>query len=709
MIYVIIHSLPCSNPLQPEDWDTFYAQTLPPKTPYDELSTYVVVPELDGPIEITEVMRTIKSLRNGKSPGLDGISNEALKSITPEWANYLTGFFNRILATGNVPEEWSTIEIVPLLKKGDPTDPGNYRGIALISCTAKLFTSILNNRLTAWAEARGIIPECQAGFRRGRGCTDQIFSLASIINIHTRRKKGRAFVTFVDFKRCFDSIDHNLLWKKLDSLGVSGKMLRVIRNLYELAHFSVRTSAGHSQKAAVSEGVLQGEILSPLLFTLFVSDMETFFRSQGAHGLSITEKEDVILLMYADDAAILSYSEGETKKQLNILKRYCDDNRLTVNVSKTKVMIASHQGRQSDNNCKFEYNGEEVEIVKEFVYLGVLFHQSGNFLHAATRALKKSAMALGPLWELLRRSKCTNWSRRIQLFETLAATVLLYGAEVWGLNHGDVIEKLQLKFFKWTLGVSPNTPNYAVRLEAARISTEVTVKKMMLKWWIKLLNMNDQRIPRKIFLKLVTLDRKIPLERNWASQIKQILTEAGYPQLWENNNVEEIKESLDSVIRNLAAESLNEDRNFATTSKSSYYGSWVTDETPQDTENPYTALQVIERSPYWKARTTAQLRLASKWYHFVIRGDHVNAKIDPKKDCPCCNLKEPETLEQILFLCPQYRPWRENLITNHYYAAIRTEKDKLLDILHSPSEELISHLYLFISSALKMRRIILEE
>ena len=227
--------------------------------------------------------------------------------------------------------------------------------------------------------------------------------------------------------------------------------------------------------------------------------------------------------------------------------------------------------------------------------------------------------------------------------------------------------------------------------------------------------MKEQRVPRKLFLRLIALDRRLPPERNWASQVRQILTEAGLPQLWENRNVEEIEESLDGVIRNLAAESLKEDRNYAVTSESSYYRHWTSHSASMEHEDPHsdsqldTALQIIERAPFWRARTTAQLRLASKRFHFVIRGDHINAKIDPTKDCPCCNLKLPEKLEHILFLCPQYRPWRDNLIDNHIKATIINVNDHQLDILHYPSEELTSHLYLYISSALKMRRLILEE
>ena len=121
-----------------------------------------------------------------------------------------------------------------------------------------------------------------------------------------------------------------------------------------------------------------------------------------------------------------------------------------------------------------------------------------------------------------------------------------------------------------------------MRLEAARINTLVTVKKMMLKWWIKLLKMIEQRTPRKLFLRLVTLDgnRRLPQERNWASQVRLILTEAGYPQLWAKRNVEEIEESMEGIIRNLAVESLTGDRTYATTSESSYYKHWTTPQPP---------------------------------------------------------------------------------------------------------------------------------
>ena len=96
-----------------------------------------------------------------------------------------------------------------LHKKGSQNDPETYRGIALINSCAKLFTLVLLERMTVHCENNNILPERQAGFRRLRSCTDNIFILNSIIQIHLRLK---VFVAFVDFKSAFDTINHNLLW-----------------------------------------------------------------------------------------------------------------------------------------------------------------------------------------------------------------------------------------------------------------------------------------------------------------------------------------------------------------------------------------------------------------------------------------------------------------------------------------------------------------
>ena len=100
-----------------------------------------------------------------------------------------------------------------------------------------------------------------------------------------------------------------------------------------------------------------------------------------------------------------------------------------------------------------------------------------------------------------------------------------------------------------------------------------------------------------------------------------------------------------------------------------------------------------------------QLRLASKAYPFVLRGERVSAKIDPTKLCECCNMKSNETLEHMLFVCPQYAPWRRNLLNEHLIEVVGEHEDMIL-ILRDPSEEIIDAMFKFISCALKHRDLI---
>jgi hypothetical protein len=108
-----------------------------------------------------------------------------------------------------IPESWVNTDIRMIHKKGDPTIPTNYRPIALENTTFKLFTDILNRRLTDWTEYHNVIPEFQNGFRAKSGCIDNIFIINTLIEITTNKKENNAlFAVFIDFKGAFDSVDH---------------------------------------------------------------------------------------------------------------------------------------------------------------------------------------------------------------------------------------------------------------------------------------------------------------------------------------------------------------------------------------------------------------------------------------------------------------------------------------------------------------------
>ncbi|XP_015120528.1 uncharacterized protein LOC107043507 [Diachasma alloeum] len=137
--------------------------------------------DLDQNIELAEVKLAIKYSKPGKAPGPYGITNEFLKNLTESHIVFLTSILNQAWNTGVVPEEWSGAAISMLFKKRNADDPGNYRGIALINNSLELLTGIVQKRLETWMESCRLLPEEQAGFRSGRGCLDQTFTLHAAI------------------------------------------------------------------------------------------------------------------------------------------------------------------------------------------------------------------------------------------------------------------------------------------------------------------------------------------------------------------------------------------------------------------------------------------------------------------------------------------------------------------------------------------------
>ena len=156
-----------------------------------------------------------------------------IKAFSETHMGVLTKIFNIVLQSGHMPHEWVIGIIKPIYKnKGDINDPDNYRGITLLSCFGKLFTSILNDRLTTYINLNEMMSEAQAGFRKGYSTTDKIFTLKSIVELCLCQGR-RLFCTFVDYSKAFDSINKATLWKKLFSYGITGKVIDVIMNMYK--------------------------------------------------------------------------------------------------------------------------------------------------------------------------------------------------------------------------------------------------------------------------------------------------------------------------------------------------------------------------------------------------------------------------------------------------------------------------------------------
>jgi hypothetical protein len=236
----------------------------------------------EGNFSPQEVKKAISKLKNNKAAGLDGITAELLKHGKEVIIDELTNLFNLIWETEEVPADWRHGVIVTLPKKGNLSDCNNWRGITLLSVPGKAFCSVLLNRLKVKIDQT--LRQEQAGFRSGRSCCEQIFTLRNIIEQCQELQKP-LLINYIDFKKAFDSIHRESLWKIARLYGVPDKYINIFKSLYRGSSCCVRTRKGNSIMFEIVTGVRQGCILSPFLFLLVVDFLMKQTMKHSAHGI----------------------------------------------------------------------------------------------------------------------------------------------------------------------------------------------------------------------------------------------------------------------------------------------------------------------------------------------------------------------------------------------------------------------------------------
>jgi hypothetical protein len=185
---------------------------------------------LDKDFTYEELSKAIDKLSIGNAPGEDGITNNVWSALTYDQREILLDIFNKGWNTCSFPDNWSTIVISPIFKKGDSSDPGNYRPISLLNTGLKLYTSMMSARLNEWCESRNVISDYQAAYRKGLGCEDHVFVLNAALQANTSRRR-RVYALFIDLSKAFDTVRHDRLWSKLHAL-VSATNSSIILNLF---------------------------------------------------------------------------------------------------------------------------------------------------------------------------------------------------------------------------------------------------------------------------------------------------------------------------------------------------------------------------------------------------------------------------------------------------------------------------------------------
>ena len=313
-----------------------------------------------NPPTIEEIEKSINKLRNSKSPGVDNIQAEMLKTQSNMVTRKLEEVFKIIWKNEEIPEDWQKEDIIKLPKKGDLENCNNWRGVTLLSVPSKVLGRVIIVRIRDALDNK--LRKEQAGFRRGKGCMQQIFILRNIID-QCLEWNNPLFINYVDFRKAFDSIHRESLWRIMKYYGIPSKIISLVKMSYKNFSCAVEHEGKLSKWFPVMSGVRQGCVMSGFLFVLVIDWImrKTTRRKRGIQwGLDTMEDLD-----FADDLAPLSTSRRNLQQKTNELEVHTKRTGLHINTAKTKVMKI-----KTDDNQPIVIGIDDVETVDSFTYQG---------------------------------------------------------------------------------------------------------------------------------------------------------------------------------------------------------------------------------------------------------------------------------------------------------------------------------------------------
>ena len=656
-----------------------------PDTSQENVGADTCVQELDEEITDIEIKSAIRSLKSGKASGPDELPPEFFKAAEAKILPYLTKLFNKIYNSSYFPIGWSRSVIVPLHKKGDKNNPGNYRGISLLNIASKIFTSILNKRLTKWVESEGKVCEEQAGFRKGYSTVDHVYTLMSMIsNCLNGKRKSKLYVAFIDYQKAFDTVDRDKLWVILQKINTSTKMLNMLKGIYSSVQACVRSGAKLSDFFDCPAGVKQGCLLSPLIFSLLITEVADVVTRKGKHGYQfLPGLREIFLLLFADDIALISSTPSGLQNQIRNLQQASDSLGLTVNLQKTKIMIFRKGGYLSKYE-KWYYKGKEIEVVNSYKYLGFTLTTKLSIDISLTEFAGRAKNKVIDIMKTMYSLGNMDLSIFFKLFDAQVKPLILYLSEIWGLTRWKAIEGIHLFACKKFLGTGKTTPNTLVYGELGRYPLYIDSTLRAVNYWFKIKGMMSNRIPKQAYEKELLEVSKTP---NWALDIKHCLELYGFSEVWINGGVGDEKTFL-SVFRQRMVDCYKQDWH----SKLDESDRYITYRSFKSVHQPEKYLYDITISKFRKALTKIRLGINE------LRTNKRYTDTSAVTTCPFCSAEETEI--HFLLMCPKYKSLRGKYIDKHYKDSSPVQ---LKTLLQNDNTAIMRDVAMFIHYSLRVR------
>ena len=383
------------------------------------------------PPTLEETRKALDQLKEGKAPGSCGIHVEMLKAGGEPALMALHNLFCSIWDSGVVPTDWKRGIVVPIWKgKGDTRECNNYRGVTLLSVPGKAFARVILNRMRPQL-LKHQRPE-QSGFTPKKSTVDRILALRVLTERYREFDKG-LLAAYIDFRKAFDSVCRDALWKLLELRGIPPRLVQLITSLYSDTESAVKCGGSTSDFFPVHTGVRQGCVLAPSLFSACMDWIMGQVTERTSCGASFGELQ-VTDLDFADDAVILAETVEALTEALEALSEESEPLGLRVSWVKTKIQAFGDILDAATESLPVA--GENVDVVETFTYLGSVVHRSASCEAEVNRRLGLAMGVMNSLDKSVWRSRHLSRRTKVRVFRSLVMSVLLYSCEAWTLTDG---------------------------------------------------------------------------------------------------------------------------------------------------------------------------------------------------------------------------------------------------------------------------------
>ena len=367
-----------------------------------------------------EICKIVNSIGANKATGLDSLPSRFIKDSCDAIISPLTHIVNLSLCSGKVPCDLKEARVVPLYKKKDKTDTGNYRPVSILSIISKVLEKSVYKQVEDYLLVNKLLFDCQSGFRSGFSTDTCLIHLTDLIR-NEMDKGNYTGMVLLDLQKAFDTVDHSIMLQKLAALGFDNKSVSWFSSYLTDRRQCIDLNGTHSPFLKITCGVPQGSILGPLLFLIYVNDMEAAVSCK--------------LFLYADDSALLvsgkciNTIEYQLSCQLQQVSEWLIDNKLSLHLGKTEsILFASKPKLKKYSQLNITCNDIKIQSTASVTYLGAELDQSLSGEAMGAKIIKKSSSRLRYLY---RKGKFLTSHAKKLLASALIQCHFDYASSFW--------------------------------------------------------------------------------------------------------------------------------------------------------------------------------------------------------------------------------------------------------------------------------------